>query len=100
VTPTIEVEGALAVRAKVKKIDKCGRAGDVYMAVARQGVRYTVKGTKVPTGTWVHADRRVVKITATSVKDNVTLLGKRTWTITYRTAQCGQAPDQSPHTGA
>lgn len=102
VTPTtpIQVESAIAVRANVKKIDKCGRAGDVYKPIWRPGVQYSVNGTKVPAGKWLHADSRVVKITATSVKSGVSLLGKRSWTITYRTARCGQAPNQTPHTGA
>ena len=88
------------MRAKVKKIDKCGRAGDVYMPVSRQGVQYTVNGTDVQAGKWLRANTRVVTITATSVKANVSLVGKRTWTITYRTAKCGQAPNKTPHTGA
>lgn len=100
-TPTMpEVLPAVAVRAKVKKIDKCGRSGDLYKPTARPGIRYWVNGAKVPAGTWLRATSAVVRIKATTVDPGVKLIGKQSWKLRFRTAQCAKTPVVSPQTGA
>lgn len=88
------------MRAAAKKIDKCGRASDLFEVAKRAGVVYTVKGKVVREGVWIKAKTRKITVRATSADATVQLKGKRVWKLKFTRKACAQAPQVSPHTGS
>ena len=88
------------VKAKAKRIDKCGRASDLFKVVKRSGVVYKVKGKVVRQGVWIKAKKRAVTVRAHATDATVQLQGKRVWKMTFTRKACAQAPQISPNTGS
>ncbi len=88
------------VKAKAKRIDKCGRASDLFKVVKRSGVVYKVKGKVVRQGVWIKAKKRAVTVRAHATDATVQLQGKRVWKMTFTRKACARAPQISPNTGS
>ncbi|HXH79753.1 hypothetical protein [Nocardioides sp.] len=93
-------EAAVAVRADVRKIDKCGRAGDMFFAKRVEGVRYLVKGETIRKGTWLKAMTRTVKVRAVAASVDYRVVGQDTWVLRFTNRSCATPPQVLPATGA
>lgn len=88
------------VRGQATRIDKCGRAGDLYKVAQRAGVRYVVRGKVVREGTWLRARQRRVVVRAQASGQSFELTGKRVWRFTFSQRPCAPAPHVLPATGS
>jgi hypothetical protein len=88
------------VRAAAKRIDKCGRAGDLLKVAKRRGIIYTVNGKVVRQGVWLKAPARKVTVRAKAADATYALKGKQSWKMTFTRKACAQAPEIAPDTGS
>lgn len=97
-----EVLGASAARVKgaIRKIDKCGRAADAFMARKVKGVTYRVKGSAVREGVWLKARTRTVKVRAVASSSRFRVVGQDVWTLRFTNRACAAPPEVLPATGA
>ncbi|WP_231263481.1 hypothetical protein [Nocardioides alpinus] len=97
-----EVLGVSAIRVKgtVTKIDKCGRAGDAFMAKRVKGVTYRVNGDAIRAGVWLKAKTRTVKVRAVASGTGHAVVGQDTWTLRFTNERCATPPQVLPDTGA
>ena len=87
------------VRAKVRRIDKCGRRADTYKVGRRSGVEYRVRGRVLQEGRWLRARSRTMIVRAHSTDETVALKGRRVWKMEFTNRRCAAPPDVSPDTG-
>ena len=90
----------LVVKAGARRIDKCGRQGDLFKVTKRDGVVYTAKGTVLRQGVWLKARTRTVTVRASAADASYRLQGRSTWKLTFTRKACAKAPQVAPHTGA
>jgi hypothetical protein len=88
------------VKGAVKKIDKCGRAGDAFFAKRVKGVRYLVKGKTVRKGVWLKAKTRTVKVRAVASSKQYQVAGRDVWVLRFTNKPCPTPPQVLPATGA
>ncbi len=88
------------VRAKARRIDKCGRASDLFKVAKRSGVIYKSKGKVLREGVWIKAKKRSITVRAFAADGAFQLKGKRVWKMTFTRKSCAQAPEISPNTGS
>ncbi len=88
------------VRAKARKIDKCGRASDLFKVAKRSGVIYKSRGKVLREGVWLKAKTRKVVIRARTTDATYLLKGKQVWRMKFTRKACAQAPQISPNTGS
>jgi hypothetical protein len=88
------------VKAEARKIDKCGRSGDLYKVIGRTGVVYKSHGKVLRTGVWLKATAKKVTVRAHAADATYELTGNRVWKLTFSRNACAQAPQVAPHTGA
>ncbi|MCF6379436.1 hypothetical protein L2K70_17635 [Nocardioides KLBMP 9356] len=98
--PEVLPAQVLVVRAGARRIDKCGRQGDLFKVAKRDGVVYTAKGKALRQGVWLKARTRTVTVRATAADASYRLQGRSVWTLTFTRKACAQAPEVAPHTGA
>lgn len=91
---------ATQVKGGVKKIDKCGRAGDAFFAKRIKGVRYRVEGKTIRKGVWLKAKTRTVKVKATASSGQYRVAGKSVWVLRFTNKPCATPPQVLPATGA
>lgn len=91
---------ATKVKGAVKKIDKCGRAGDVFFAKRIKGVRYLVKGEAIRKGVWLKAKTRTVKVRAVASSKRYQVTGQDVWILRFTNRPCATPPQVLPPTGA
>ena len=97
-----DVLGASAtrVRGAVKTIDKCGRAGDSYLAKRVRGVTYRVKGSAIREGVWLRARTRTVRVRAVASHQRYEVVGQDVWVLRFTNKPCATPPHVLPATGA
>jgi hypothetical protein len=88
------------VRAETRKIDKCGRSGDLYKVIGRTGVVYKSNGKVLRTGVWLKATSKSVTVRAHAADASYELAGNRVWKMKFSRKACAQAPQVAPHTGS
>lgn len=88
------------VSANARKIDKCGRASDLFKVVRRPGVVYRAAGKVVRQGAWIKARKRSVTVRALPADETYRLRGKQVWRMTFTNKPCARAPQVAPNTGA
>ncbi|TGN65942.1 hypothetical protein EXE59_19795 [Nocardioides eburneiflavus] len=88
------------VSANARKIDKCGRASDLFKVVRSRGVVYRANGKVVRQGAWIKAEKRSVTVRARAVDETFRLRGKQVWRMTFTDKPCARAPQVAPDTGA
>jgi hypothetical protein len=88
------------VSANARKIDKCGRASDLFKVVRSRGVVYRANGTVVRQGAWIKAEKRSVTVRALPADETFRLRGKQVWRMTFTNKPCARAPQVAPDTGA
>lgn len=88
------------VRAKARKIDKCGRASDLFKVAKRSGVIYKSRGKVLREGVWLKAKTRKVTVRARTTDATYLLKGKQVWKMKFTRKACAQAPQISPNTGS
>lgn len=84
----------------VRKVDKCGRAGDSFYAKRVKHGKYLVKGKAVREGVWLKAKTRVVKVRFVSTTKKHVAAGKDSWTLRFTNKSCATPPKHLPPTGA
>ncbi len=102
IVPVPEVLPAevLVVKANVRFLEKCGRAGDLFKVEARDGVRYRANGKAVRADKWYHLKKRDVTIRAFATEPAFLLQGKHVWKMSFSSKPCSRAPGVSPNTGS
>lgn len=98
--PEVLAAEVLVVKAKVQFLEKCGRAGDLFQAVAREGINYRANGKPVRAGKWYHLKKREVTVRAYAADESFHLQGKRVWEFSFSRKPCARAPEVSPNTGS
>lgn len=88
------------VSAAARKIDKCGRSGDLFKVATRNGVVYKVKGKVLRQGVWLKAKTRTVTVRAVAADATVRLKGKQVWRLSFTNKACAPVPQVAPNTGA
>lgn len=88
------------VKGAVKKIDKCGRAGDAFFAKRVKGMRYLVKGEDIRKGVWLKAKARTVKVQAVASSRQYRVAGQDVWVLRFTNKTCATPPQVLPATGA
>jgi hypothetical protein len=88
------------VSANARKIDKCGRASDLFKVVRSRGVVYLANGRVVRQGAWIKAEKRSVTVRALPADETFRLRGKQVWRMTFTNKPCARAPQVAPDTGA
>jgi hypothetical protein len=88
------------VSANARKIDKCGRASDLFKVVRSRGVVYRANGRVVRQGAWIKAEKRSVTVRALPADETFQLRGKQVWRMTFTNKPCARAPQVAPGTGA
>jgi hypothetical protein len=88
------------VSANARKIDKCGRASDLFKVVRTRGVVYRANGQVVRQGAWLKAGKRSVTVRALPADETYRLRGKQVWRMTFTNKPCARAPQVAPDTGA
>ena len=88
------------VKAGARRIDKCGRASDLFKVAKRSGVVYRAGGKVLRQGVWLRAKTRSVTVRARAADATVQLRGKQVWKMTFTRKPCAQAPEISPNTGS
>lgn len=88
------------VSANARKIDKCGRASDLFKVARSRGVVYRANGKVVRQGAWIKAEKRSVTVRALAVDETFRLRGKQVWRMTFTDKPCARAPQVAPDTGA
>lgn len=88
------------VSASARKIDKCGRASDLFKVAKSHGVVYRANGKVVRQGAWLKAKTLTVTVRAMPADATFRLRGKQVWKLTFTAKACAQAPQVAPHTGA
>lgn len=88
------------VSADARKIDKCGRASDLFKVARSRGVVYRANGKVVRQGAWTKAGKRSVTVRALPADETFRLRGKKVWRMTFTNKPCARAPQVAPDTGA
>lgn len=91
---------ATRVRGAVKAIDKCGRAGDSFLAKRVRGVTYLVKGSALREGVWLKAKTRTVRVRAVASNQRYAVVGQDVWVLRFTNKPCATPPQVLPETGA
>lgn len=91
---------AARVKGAVRKIDKCGRAGDVFMAKRVKGVRYLVEGQTIRKGVWLKAKKRTIRVRAVAASGQYQVAGQDVWVLRFTNKPCATPPQVLPATGA
>lgn len=89
-----------SVRGGVRIVDKCGRAGDTFLAKRVKGVTYRIRGTVAREGAWLHARTRTVRVRAEATTDRYQVVGRTLWTLRFTNQPCPTPPQVLPATGA
>lgn len=100
VPPEVLPAQVLVVKAGARRIDKCGRQGDLFKVAKKSGVIYTAKGKVLRQGVWLKARTRTVTVRASAADATYRLRGKSTWKLSFTSKACAQAPEVAPNTGA
>ncbi len=98
--PEVLPAQVLVVKAGARRLDKCGRQGDLFKVTKKAGVVYTAKGKVLRQGVWLKAHTRTVTVRATAADATYRLQGKSVWKLSFTRKACAQAPEVAPHTGA
>jgi len=98
--PEVLPAQVLVVQAGARRLDKCGRQGDLFKVTKRSGVVYTAKGKVLRQGVWLKARTRTVTVRARAADATYQLRGKSVWKLSFTRKACAQAPEVAPNTGA
>jgi hypothetical protein len=100
VPPEVLPAQVLVVKAGARRIDKCGRQGDLFKVAKKSGVVYTAKGKVLRQGVWLKARTRTVTVRASAADATYQLRGKSVWKLSFTRKACAKAPEVAPNTGS
>ena len=98
--PEVLPAQVLVVRAGARRIDKCGRQGDLFKVSKRSGVVYTAQGKVLRQGVWLKARTRMITVRASAVDATYRLQGTSVWKLSFTRKACANAPEVAPNTGS
>ena len=100
VPPEVLPAQVLVVKAGARRLDKCGRQGDLFKVAKKSGVVYTAKGKVLRQGVWLKARSRTVTVRASAADATYQLRGKSVWKLSFTSKACAKAPEVAPNTGS
>jgi hypothetical protein len=100
VPPEVLPAQVLVVKAGARRLDKCGRQGDLFKVNKKSGVVYTAKGKVLRQGVWLKARTRTVTVRASAADATYQLRGKSVWKLSFTRKACAKAPEVAPNTGS
>ena len=100
VPPEVLPAQVLVVKAGARRLDKCGRQGDLFKVAKKSGVVYTAKGKVLRQGVWLKARTRTVTVRASAADETYQLRGTSVWKLSFTRKACAKAPEVAPNTGA
>ena len=98
--PEVLPAQVLVVKAGARRIDKCGRQGDLFKVAKKSGVVYTARGKVLRQGVWLKARTRTVTVRASAADATYQLRGKSVWRLSFTSKACAKAPEVAPNTGS